>query len=212
VHFIFLKHNPRGKGRMQLGHQRGLWWAVIPILAAGPAAAGTIEGRVQTNNPKLDLAGFVAYVDDVAGPFPHPDRVAIMDQKSLRFVPHVLPIQVGTTVEFANSDPLAHNVFSISRPKRFNLGLYGRGTSRRVRFDQPGVVQLLCNVHQEMSAFIVVVKSPYFARTATDGSFRIESVPAGRHRVRIWHEAMDERSFDVVVAAAGVTRKTISLN
>jgi hypothetical protein len=81
-----------------------------------------------------------------------------------------------------------------------------------VKFDQPGVVQLLCNVHQEMSAFIVVVKSPYFARTAADGSFRIDSVPAGRHRVRIWHEAMDERSYDVEVAAAGITRKTISLD
>ena len=197
---------------MRFGQQRGSWWAVILILAAGSATAGTIEGRVQTRDAKLDLTGFVAYVDDVAGPFPTPDRVVLMDQKSLRFVPHVLPIQVGTTVEFANSDPLAHNVFSISSTKRFNLGLYGRGTSRRVKFDQPGVVQLLCNVHQEMSAFIVVVKSPYFARTAADGSFRIDNVPAGRHRVRIWHEAMDEHSYDVEVAAAGITRKTISLD
>lgn len=197
---------------MRFGQQRGSWWAVILILAAGSATAGTIEGRVQTRDAKLDLTGFVAYVDDVAGPFPTPDRVVLMDQKSLRFVPHVLPIQVGTTVEFANSDPLAHNVFSISSTKRFNLGLYGRGTSRRVKFDQPGVVQLLCNVHQEMSAFIVVVKSPYFARTAADGSFRIDNLPAGRHRVRIWHEAMDERSYDVVVAAAGITKKTIRLD
>jgi plastocyanin len=197
---------------MRFGHQRGFWWAVILILTAGSATAGTLEGRVLTRDAKLDLAGFVVYVDDVAGPFPAPDRVVLMDQKSLRFVPHVLPIQVGTTVEFANSDPLAHNVFSISGPKLFNLGLYGRGTSRRVKFDQPGVVQLLCNVHQEMSAFIVVVKSPYFALTAGDGSFRIDNVPAGRHRVRIWHEAMDEQSFDVEVAAAGITKKTIRLD
>jgi plastocyanin len=182
------------------------------ILAAGSAAAGTLEGRVQTHDARLDLAGFVAYVDDVAGPIPTPDRVVIMDQKSLRFVPHVLAIQVGTTVEFANSDPLAHNVFSISSPKRFNLGLYDRGTSRRVKFDQPGVVQLLCNVHQEMAAFIVVVKSPYFARAAADGSFRIDNLPTGRHRVRIWHEAMGEHSYDVEVAASGVTQKTIRLD
>ena len=135
-----------------------------------------------------------------------------MNQKSLRFVPHVLPIQVGTTVEFANNDPLAHNVFSISSPKRFNLGLYGRGTSRRVRFDEPGVVQLLCNVHQEMSAFIVVVKSPFFARTTADGSFRIDGVPAGRRLVRIWHEQLGERSYQITVAASGVTRKTIKLD
>ena len=196
---------------MRVGHQRGFGWAVIVILAAGSATAGTLEGRLQTHDAKLDLAGFVVYVDDVAGPFPAPEHVVVMDQKSLRFVPHVLPIQVGTTVEFGNSDPLAHNVFSISSPKRFNLGLYGRGTSRRVKFDQPGVVQLLCNVHQEMSAFIVVVKSPYFALTAADGSFRIDNVPAGRHRLRIWHEAMDERNYDVEVRA-GITRKTISLD
>jgi hypothetical protein len=127
-------------------------------------------------------------------------------------VPHVLVIQAGTTVEFANSDPLAHNVFSISSPKRFNLGLYGRGTSRRIRFDQPGIVKLLCNVHQEMAAFIVVVKSPYFARTAADGSFRIDSVPAGRHQLRVWHEEMDERSYEIAVAASGVTHKTIRQN
>lgn len=135
-----------------------------------------------------------------------------MDQQGLRFVPHVLAIQAGTTVEFANNDPLAHNVFSISRPKRFNLGLYGRGTSRRVRFDEPGVVQLLCNVHQEMSAFIIVVKGPYFARTEKDGGFHIESVPSGRHRLRVWHEGMEERSYEIEVAKTGLTRKTIKVD
>ena len=193
-------------------HQRAFWSVFVLILVAGSAAAGSIEGRVQTHDPKLDLAGFVAYVDDLEGPPPAPDRVVVMDQKGLRFVPHVLAIQAGTIVEFANSDPLAHNVFSISSPKRFNLGLYGRGTSRRIRFGQPGVVQLLCNVHQEMSAFIVVVKSPHFARAAADGSFRIEGVPAGRRRLRIWHEATNERSYEIEVAAAGATRKTINFD
>jgi len=197
---------------MRLEHQRVFWAAVVLILAVGSATAETLEGRVQTQNAKLDLAGLVVYVDDVEGPFSGPERVVVMDQKSLRFVPHVLPIQVGTTVEFANNDPLAHNVFSISSPKRFNLGLYGRGTSRRVKFDEPGVVQLLCNVHQEMSAFIVVVKSPFFARTTADGNFRIDGVPAGRHLVRIWHEQMGERSYQITVAASGVTRKTLNLD
>lgn len=167
---------------------------------------------MRTRHPKLDLAGFVVYVDDVAGPVPPPDRVVVMDQHGLRFVPHVLAIQAGTTVEFANSDPLAHNVFSISSPKRFNLGLFGRGTSRRVKFDQPGIVQLLCNVHQEMSAFIVVVKGPYFARTENDGSFHIDNVPSGRHRLRVWHEGIDERSYDTEVATTGMTRKTIKVD
>jgi hypothetical protein len=121
----------------------------------------------------------------------------------LRFIPHVLPVQVGTTVEFANSDPLAHNVFSISSAKRFNLGLYGRGAVRRVRFDRPGVVQVLCNVHQEMSAYIVVIPNPFFARTGRDGRFRIEGVPAGQHRLRCWHEELGERTHAVRVPANG---------
>jgi plastocyanin len=211
VQFIFMTHL-QSKGRMRFGQQRGFWAAVVLILAVGSATAETLEGRVQTQNAKLDLAGLVVYVDDVEGPFPGPERVVVMDQKSLRFVPHVLPIQVGTTVEFANNDPLAHNVFSISSPKRFNLGLYGRGTSRRVKFDEPGVVQLLCNVHQEMSAFIVVVKSAFFARTTAEGTFRIDGVPAGRHLVRVWHEQMGERSYPITVAASGVTRKTLNLD
>ncbi len=197
---------------MRFGHQRAWWAAVVLILAAGSATAGIIEGRVQTKDTKLDLAGFVVSVDDIDGPFPPPQQVAVMDQRSLRFVPHVLAVQAGTTVEFANSDPLAHNVFSISPAKRFNLGLYGRGTSRRIVFDQPGVVQLLCNVHREMSGFVVVLKNPYFARSAADGSFRIAGVPAGTHRLRVWHEDMQDRMSAVVVPAAGVARVAIGVD
>ncbi|MGH9521823.1 MAG: hypothetical protein ACRD3E_04750, partial [Terriglobales bacterium] len=111
--------------------------AVI-LIWAGCACAGTIEGRIRSSNSTLDISNAVVSVDDIDGPISAPDRVAIVDQRSLRFVPHVLAIQAGTVVEFANSDPLAHNVFSISSAKRFNLGLYARGDVRRVTFDQPG--------------------------------------------------------------------------
>ncbi len=146
-----------------------------------------------------DLSSFVVSVENVEGHFPVPAQHAVVDQKQLRFVPHVLPILVGTTVDFPNSDPLLHNVFSISPAKRFNLGLYGRGTVRRMTFDKPGVVELLCNVHLEMSGFIVVLKNPYFARTDADGRFRIADVPAGSRRVRCWHERLpaQERTVDV---------------
>ena len=126
-----------------------------------------------------------------------------MDQKKLRFVPHVLPVLVGTTVEFPNSDPVAHNVFSISEAKRFNLGLYKHGTVRRMTFDRPWVVELLWNVHLEMSAYIVVLKNPYFARTAADGTYRIENVPAGQHRLRCWYEQSPAQSRLVEVPASG---------
>ncbi len=163
------------------------------------ARAGTIEGRVRGQSATTDLSSFVVSVEDVDGHFPVPAQHAVVDQKQLRFVPHVLPILVGTTVDFPNSDPLLHNVFSISPAKRFNLGLYGRGTVRRMTFDKPGVVELLCNVHLEMSGFIVVLKNPYFARTDADGRFRIADVPAGSRRVRCWHERLpaQERTVDV---------------
>ena len=121
--------------------------AAVALLVAVSASAGTIQGKVQTAKQNADLSTFVVYVEDIAGSFPSPDKPAVMDQKNLRFVPHVLPVLVGTTVEFPNSDPVAHNVFSISEAKRFNLGLYKHGTVRRVSFGRAGGVELRCDVH-----------------------------------------------------------------
>ncbi|MFQ5722947.1 MAG: plastocyanin/azurin family copper-binding protein [Terriglobia bacterium] len=176
---------------------------VAGLLAGQPAEAGTIEGRVQKKGLHADLSNFVLSLEDIQGPFPPPVEPARMDQKELRFVPHLLVIQVGTTVEFPNSDPVSHNVFSISDTKRFNLGLYSRGTVRRIKFDKPGVVELLCNVHLEMSAYIVVLKNPYFARTAPDGTFRIPNVPAGRHRLRCWHERLEAKEQEIEIPTTG---------
>ena len=166
---------------VQLGIACALW------LSATIAPAGTVEGRVTSGSP-TDLTNVIVSVEDIEGRFSEPPRPSVMDQRALRFVPHVLPIVAGTTVEFPNSDPLAHNVFSISETKRFNLGLYQKGTVRQLRFDKPGVVQLLCNVHLEMSGFIVVLPNRYFARVNPDGSYRIPGVPEGKHRVRCWRE------------------------
>ncbi len=177
--------------------------AWLAMSAPYAASAGTIVGRVRVQGTTTDLSSFVLSVEDIEGYFPVPAQHASIDQKQLRFMPHVLPILVGTTVEFPNSDPLLHNVFSISETKRFNLGLYGRGTVRRITFDKPGVVELLCNVHLEMSGFIVVLKNPYFARTDPDGSFRIGEVPPGPHRVRCWHERLPAQERTVNVPSTG---------
>lgn len=176
---------------------------VAGLLTGQLAGAGTIEGRIQKGGLDADLSNFVLSLEDIQGPFPPPVEPAVMDQKELRFVPHLLVIQVGTTVEFPNSDPVSHNVFSISDAKRFNLGLYSRGTVRRIKFDKPGVVELLCNVHLEMSAYIVVLKNPYFARTGADGTFRIPNVPAGRHRLRCWHERLEAKEQEIEIPTTG---------
>ncbi len=183
--------------------QQPLLAILIGVLTWQPVLAGTIAGHVRATGPTANLSNFVISVEDIEGPFPLPEQPAVMDQKELRFVPHVLVIQVGTTVEFPNSDALSHNVFSISEVKRFNLGLYARGISRRVKFDKPGVVELLCNVHLEMSGYIVIVKNPYFAKTGPDGAYRIEGVPPGRHRLRCWHERFPAQERTVQVPETG---------
>ena len=124
-----------------------------------------------------------------------------MDQRNMRFVPHAVAIQVGTIVDFPNSDRLAHNVFSISKTKRFNLGLYPAGHTRSLRFDKPGVVEVLCDVHLEMSAYIVVLENPYFAVTETDGKFEIQDVPVGSRTVWFWSEKGRREKKDVSVQA-----------
>ncbi len=189
---------------MTLGRLNPLLLACVLALSLPHAAgAGTIAGKIRVQSATTDLSSFVVSVEDIDGHFPVPAQHAAIDQKQLRFEPHVLPILVGTTVEFPNSDPLLHNVFSISEAKRFNLGLYGRGTVRQITFDKPGVVELLCNVHLEMSGFIVVLKNPYFARTDSDGSFHIADVPPGPHRVRCWHERLPAQERTVNVPSSG---------
>ncbi len=174
----------------------------VAILLRQPALAADIEGRVLPAGLAAQ-SDFVISVEDIPGFFPAPKEAAVMDQKELHFVPHVLAIQAGATVEFPNSDPVSHNVFSISAAKRFNLGLYVRGVKRRILFDQPGVVELLCNVHLEMSGYILVLRNPYFTRVSPDGTYRITGVPAGSHRLRCWNERLPAQERTVQVPAAG---------
>src|SRR5262249_22675663 len=120
-------------------------------------------------------------------PAPSTGGHAIMDQRNLQFVPKVLPIVRGTTVEFTNGDDIQHNVFSPSTPvRKFDLGAYGPGAARSVQFDEPGEVLVLCNIHMEMEAHILVLRDPYFAVTGSDGAFRIADVPAGQYTAKLW--------------------------
>lgn len=184
----------------------------ISLLTAPWAWSGTIEGRVSRGG-SVDLSNFVVSVEDIDGTLPPPKNTAAqMNQKELRFVPHVLAIQAGTAVDFPNNDPVSHNVFSISEAKRFNLGLYGRGMKRTIRFDRPGVVDLLCNVHMEMSGYIVVLKNVYFAQTGSNGAYRIAGVPAGRHRVRCWHEQLPAQEEAIDVPSEGVVSVNFDMN
>jgi len=128
---------------------------------------------------------------------------AVMDQRNERFVPHVLAVMVGAIVDFPNSDLIYHNVFSLSRAKRFDLGRYAAGKSKGVRMDRPGVVRVFCDIHSHMSAFIIVFAHRYFSLTDTDGTYRLDNVPPGTYTVVAWNESAPLESRRVVVPDAG---------
>jgi len=181
----------------------------VAVVSASLARGGTITGSVKVI-PARDSSNAVIYVDKIPGrAFQPPVKPVVLDQINLTFVPHVLPVLAGTTVAFPNSDEVRHNVFSPSPPKRFNLGTYPRGVTRTVTFDKPGEVALLCNVHAEMSAYVVVLETPFFAVTGRDGSFSIVGVPPGEHTVKVWHEKA--RPATAKVAVKGEEKVTLNL-
>ena len=182
----------------------------IVLLAAFTTAAFavTLEGKVSSGNS-------VVYVDSIPGEtFPASAKDPLVDQKGLKFNPSVLVVQQGTTVDFQNDDTVRHNVFwpSISGNKKegHNLGTWPKGEKRSFKFDQPGVVPLLCNVHPEMAGYIVVSPTPYFAETDAGGNFKIENVPDGKYNVVAWHEGSKSVTKPVDVAGTGKADFTIA--
>jgi plastocyanin len=128
---------------------------------------------------------------------------AVMDQRNERFVPHLLAVMVGTIVDFPNSDLIYHNVFSLSRAKRFDLGRYAAGKSKGVRMDRPGVVRVFCDIHSHMSAFVLVFNHPFFDVTDVDGHFELPSLPAGTYSIVGWYEGEARITRSVVVPSSG---------
>src|SRR5271157_810990 len=190
---------------------------VVAVLAAMmaltlAASAGSISGKVS------GVAGeSVVYVDTIAGKtFPAPAEHTVMDQKGLLFQPHIVVVLVGTTVDFLNSDKVAHNVFwpsLMEGTKKLpgkNLGTWPQGEKRSFKFDQPGVAAMLCNVHPEMSGYVVVTPTPYHATTDKSGSYKIDNVPDGQYSVVAWHEGAKSQSK--AVAVAGDTKADFTLS
>ncbi len=186
---------------------------VLTLLIAGMCTAvwaGDIEGKVTGMKGQS-----VVYVDAIAGKtFPAPKERPVVDQKGLLFVPHIIAVQQGTTVEFLNSDNVQHNVFwpSVAGDKKagHNLGTWPKGEKRPFTFDKPGVVPLFCNVHPEMEGYIIVSPTPYFAQTDDSGNYKIKDVPDGSYTVTVWHEGAKNQSKPVTVAGSGKVDFTLS--
>jgi plastocyanin len=126
-----------------------------------------------------------------------------MNQRNETFLPHVLAVDQGTIVDFPNNDTTYHNVFSISKATKFDLGRYARGKSKSVRFDNPGVVRIFCDIHSHMSAFVLVFSHPYYAVAEADGRYRIDNVPPGTYTVLAWHEGETRETKTVTVPPQG---------
>ncbi len=163
---------------------------------------GAIMGTVKCKRVRYpeNVAVYIEKIGD--NKFPAPEEHGVVDQFNLTFVPHVIAIQMGTTIDFPNSDSVRHNVLSPPDcPIQFNLGTYDVGVVKHVTFDKPGEIPLLCNVHAEMSAFVIVLENPYFSLTGKDGTFKIENVPAGTYKLCAWHERLKTITKEVTIEA-----------
>jgi plastocyanin len=209
--------------------------AIVHSDQGTPSASGIIRGRVEVHraaplmehrptvtelgappphaqNPQ-DLLRSVMYLESApAAAFADVEpQHASMDQRNETFIPHVLAITVGTTVDFPNSDKTYHNVFSISKTKSFDLGHYAAGRSKAVRFDRPGIVRVFCEIHSHMSAFILVFSHRYFAVTGPDGRYQIGRVPPGRYTLNAWNEGAVRESRQITVPEDGPAEADFTL-
>jgi plastocyanin len=191
--------------------------SIIPVLAGAlaltmTASAGTISGKISGVSGES-----VVYVDTIQGKtFPAPAEHPVVDQKGLLFQPHIVVVLAGTTVDFLNSDKVAHNVFwpslqqGTKKLQGKNLGTWPQGEKRPFKFDQPGVASLLCNVHPEMAGYVVVSPTSYYATTDKSGNYKIENVPDGQYNLVAWHEGAKSQSKPVTVA--GDTKADFTLS
>jgi plastocyanin len=189
----------------------------LPIYFPSPALAGTITGTVNVKGLRSPTDILVYVAKAPSGSVDLSGAKFIMDQRNLEFIPHILPVLVGSIVHFPNNDKVDHNIFSMSRTKTFNLGSYKPGESKTVMFDKPGIVELRCDVHAEMAAYILVLENPFFALTDEKGRFQIpdsnylkqtglegvEDLPAGTYSLKTWHEKLKSEKNSVTVSEKG---------
>ncbi len=173
--------------------------AAVLACAAGPALAqgGTITGKVDATPPKY-LDETVVYVEGAKAEAT--PRTLVMDQRNLKFIPHVLAVAKGDTVKFENHDGVAHNVYSPDGDA-YNLGTFKTGEARTHTFEQPGAYSQLCSIHPEMLGYIYVAPSPYAAAVDAKGHYVIKDVPPGSYKVAVWNSHLKAAPKPVTVTA-----------
>jgi plastocyanin len=198
----------------------GFGVVALALVFVGSLPAATVSGRVKlvsSHDPNVrkhtDYSGVVVWLEPASGAPVVPASLgrAQMVQKNKTFTPHVLAIAVGTVVDFPNFDPIFHNAFSNYNGQIFDIGLYPPGTTKSLAFRREGVVRVFCNIHPAMSAVIVVLKSPYFATSATNGTLRIDDVPPGSYRMHVFHERAAEQTLASLTRAVDVADGPVEL-
>ena len=182
-------------------------------------SAATVSGRVELRDSRdasvrknKNYSGVVIWLESGnAGRVPVNAAHAKMIQKDKTFIPHVLAIMVGTTVDFPNLDPIFHNAFSNYDGQLFDINLYPPGSSRSVRFTRPGIVRVFCNIHATMSAVIAVLDTPYFDVTGASGEFKIADVPAGQYKLRVFHERAAPATLGALQRAITITGSDVAV-
>ncbi|MDH3222881.1 MAG: carboxypeptidase regulatory-like domain-containing protein [Gemmatimonadota bacterium] len=180
----------------------------------GRSTSGAVVGTVELSDlegaVREDRSDVLVFLDGVASA-PAGARRAVVTQQNRAFSPKVLPVLRGTVVDFPNDDGVFHNLFSLSRARPFDLGVYGSGETRSVSFPETGLVQLFCNIHPDMEGSVVVLSNPYFAVTDREGRFEIRDVPPGTYVLRTWHRLSAETRQNVVVSASSQVTVEIRL-
>ena len=192
-------------------------WSAVLLVAvfAARSHAGTVTGQVQLvekgGAKASDLSDVVVFVEGVKAAKPKPATATVV-MKAKSFLPHVVVIPVGGTIEFPNEDPIFHNAFSVSPENKFDLELYKRPKTGSWTFKAPGVANVYCNIHPQMSAVVVVRDNPYYAKAGKDGAFTIEGVPAGKYTLVAWHERGGDQALTITVPADGQVAANLTLD
>jgi plastocyanin len=187
---------------------------VFAGVAGSKTQTGEIKGAVTVTvkgTPKKDRSGVVVYLQDVPGGVAVPKNHAVIRQREKQFDPPLTIVVRGTTIDFPNEDKIFHNVFSVSRPARFDLGLYKSGTAKSVEMKRAGTVDVYCNIHPDMIAKVKVLDNAYYTITDASGEFRFDGVPEGEYPIVAWLPSGDEATGKVVVKVGAVAEVKLEL-
>ncbi len=181
-------------------------------IASLAAAGSEVNGKVKViGRPAAAAVTTIVYAEPLEGKPPAAHMLYKLLQQNKSFSPRVLAVPVGSSVEFVNEDPIFHNVFSLSPPSPFDLGLYRAPKSKTRTFNAPALYRVFCNIHPQMTAVILVVATPYITEADAAGNYRLE-LPPGRYRIRAWSERSREATAELTVAASGTTAPDLTLD